>query len=310
MITKNDIILVTGGMGFLGQALQTKLKEAGYGNIRTFSSRDWDLTDPNATQAVFKTYHPAVVIHLAAKVGGIGANLATPATFCRDNLLMGINVIDQCHDLRVKKLIIAGTICMFPCITPVPFREDNLWLGYPEPSNAPYGIAKKTLLVMAQSYRKQYGDNFVFLLPVNLMGPHDHVDLQKSHVIPAMIRKFHEAKLRDDSAVILWGDGSPTREFLYVEDCAEAFIAAMEKYDGELPINIGSGKEISIFDLAHKVKDLVGFSGDIIWDKTKPNGQPRRCLDVSRAKELLGWQSKTSFDEGLKKTYEWYLSSL
>ena len=310
MITKNDIILVTGGMGFLGQALQTKLKEAGYGNIRTFSSRDWDLTDPNATQAVFKTYHPAVVIHLAAKVGGIGANLATPATFCRDNLLMGINVIDQCHDLRVKKLIIAGTICMFPCIMPVPCREDNLWLGYPEPSNAPYGIAKKTLLVMAQSYRKQYGDNFVFLLPVNLMGPHDHVDLQKSHVIPAMIRKFHEAKLRDDSAVILWGDGSPTREFLYVEDCAEAFIAAMEKYDGELPINIGSGKEISIFDLAHKVKDLVGFSGDIIWDKTKPNGQPRRCLDVSRAKELLGWQSKTSFDEGLKKTYEWYLSSL
>jgi GDP-L-fucose synthase len=306
---KSSRIVVTGGNGFLGSSVMKKLAEAGYSNVETFSSKEFDLRYQNIASNMFSTFNPDVVIHLAASVGGIGANMANPGKFCYDNLVMGTNIIESCRLFDVKKLVIAGTICAYPCHTPVPFKESNLWNGYPEPTNAPYGLAKKMLMVLADGYRKQYGLNSITLFPVNLYGKGDHFDLENSHVIPAMIRKFHEAKIDNHRDVTLWGDGSPTREFLYVEDCAEAFVDAMERYDSPDPVNIGSGKEISMLELANKIQAIVGHEGRIIWDSSRPNGQPRRCLDVSLAKAVLDWQAKTDFNEGLRNTYNWFLNS-
>ncbi len=309
MIDKSSKIVVTGGNGFLGSAVMKKLKESGYENIRTFSSKEVDLTCNDITYHMYQSLKPDVVIHLAAVVGGIGANQKNPGKFAHDNLAMGLNIIECAREYGLKKLVIAGTICAYPKFTPIPFKEDNLWNGYPEETNAPYGLAKKMLLVLAQGYRQQYGLNSVYLLPVNLFGPGDHFDLENSHVIPAMIRKFHEAKEAGNKDVTLWGDGSPTREFLYVDDCAEAFVKTMEDYDGPDPINIGSGKEISMLDLANKIQSAVGHEGRIIWDSSRPNGQPRRCLDVTRAKTVLGWESTTSLDAGLLNAYNWFLAN-
>lgn len=303
----NTKILVTGGTGFLGRRLVARLEASGYQNVNSFSSRSCDLTSRDATMALFDVIRPEVVIHLAAKVGGILANRANPGKFAYANLAMGINILEACREHQVEKCVIAGTICAYPKFTPVPFKEESLWDGYPEETNAPYGLAKKMLLVMAQGYRQQYRCNFVYLLPVNLYGPGDNFHLENSHVIPAMIRKFHEAKLASTD-VTLWGDGSPTREFLYVDDCADAFVSAMERYDGADPINVGTGIEISMMDLAEKIRKVVGFEGEIHWDSSKPNGQPRRCLDVSRAKERLLWEAKMGFDDGLARTYEWFKS--
>jgi GDP-L-fucose synthase len=301
-------IVITGGNGFLGKALVANLRAKGYDDVHTFSSMEFDLVSQADTDKMFFYYRPDVVIHLAARVGGIGANMRNPGKFCYDNLAMGINVIDSAHKYGAKKLIAAGTVCSFPKFSPVPFKEDDLWKGYPEETNAPYGLAKKMLLVMCQSYRKQYGCNFTYLLPVNLYGPHDSFDLENSHVIPAMMRKFHEAKVRGDPSMTLWGDGTSTREFLYVDDCAEAFAQSMEKYDGEEPINIGTGREIPMRGLAAMIRDVVGYEGAILWDTSKPNGQPRRRLDTSRAKEMLGWESRVTLEDGLAKTYEWFAS--
>lgn len=308
MIEKSSKIVVTGGNGFLGSTLMDQLRSKGYNPI-TFSSKEYDLVNKPAADAMLTRFQPDVVIHLAARVGGIGANKANPGLFAYSNLIMGANLIESCRETSVKKLVLAGSICAYPKNTPVPFEECDLWSGYPDPSNAPYGMAKKMLLVLGQAYRQQYGLNSIYLLPVNLFGPKDSFDLENSHVIPAMIRKFHEAKIAGQADVTLWGDGSPTREFLYAEDCAEAFVAAMEKYDEEDPINIGSGQEISMSHLANKIQAVVGHEGRIIWDASKPNGQPRRCLDVSRAKEKLGWQSKTDFSVGLEQTYQWFLAN-
>lgn len=306
MISKQGKILVTGGHGFLGSCLIRRLEKAGYSNISTFGSKDYDITLRSETCKVLAMENPEVVIHLAARVGGIGANEQNPAVFAFSNLAMGTNIVDCSHKYGVKKLIIAGTVCAYPKFTPVPFKESDLWNGYPEETNAPYGLAKKMLLVLSQAYRKQYGFNSIFLLPANLYGNRDNFDLMSSHVIPAMIRKFHEAK-EQGIDVTLWGDGSASREFLYVEDCAEAFIAAMERYDEEPPINIGNGNEIKIGDLALKIQKTVGHEGRIIWDTSRPNGQPRRGLDVSLAKDKLGWEASTNIDVGLQKTYEWFL---
>ena len=308
-ITKDSKIVVTGGNGFLGKAVVGEFNSAGYWNVRTFHSRTFDLTSQEQTQKMFVCFEPDIVVHLAAKVGGIGANMRNPGKFAYDNLMMGVNVLEEARKRKTKKVIVAGTICSFPELTPVPFKEDDLWLGYPEPTNAPYGLAKKMLLVLSQAYRKQYGCNFVFLLPVNLFGPEDSFDLEDSHVIPAMIRKFHEAKASNAPDVVLWGDGTPTREFLYVDDCAKAFVSATERYDGPEPINVGTGREIMMRDLAEKVRGVVQYDGRVTWDVSKPNGQPRRCLDVTRAKELLGWEATTDFSKGLEATYKWYLDN-
>jgi len=301
-------VLVTGGHGFLGSYVAEELESNNH-EVLKFHKDEYDLTSVDDTNCLLYIFHPDCVIHLAARVGGIGANKANPATFCYENLTMGTNIIESCHRHGVKKLIIAGTICSYPKFTPVPFKEHDLWNGYPEETNAPYGLAKKMLLILAQSYRMQFNSNFIYLLPVNLYGPKDNFDLDSSHVIPAMIRKFHEARVSSQPTVTLWGDGSPTREFLFVEDCAKAFVKALENYDGSEPINIGSGQEISIKDLANQIKDLVGYKGEIVWDSWKPNGQPRRCLDTSRAQKLLKWQATTPFSVGLEKTYKWYLDN-
>lgn len=256
----------------------------------------------------FGKYSPDVVVHLAANVGGIGKNDRLPATLAYENLLMGLNVLEASRVARVRKLVIMGTICEYPKITDVPFREQDLWKGYPEETNAPYGIAKKTLLVTGQAYRKEHGMNVIHLLMVNLYGPRDNFDIDNSHVIPAMIRKFEDAKMNKHD-VVLWGDGSPTREFLFVRDAARAIRLAVERYDSPEPMNIGSGKEITIRHLAETIRRVVGYEGDVIWDTSKPNGQPRRCLDVSRALRALDWTSSTSFEDGLKETYEWWLTT-
>lgn len=308
-LNKNARIVVTGGNGFLGSAVMAKLRASGYIHVDSFSSGAFDLTSKQDTEHMYAIYNPEVVIHLAARVGGIGANQKNPAKFAYDNLAMGVNIIECGRRFGISKLVIAGTICAYPKFTPVPFKEDDLWNGYPEETNAPYGLAKKMLLVLAQGYRQQYGCNFTFLLPVNLYGPNDHFDLENSHVIPAMIRKFHEAKEAGHADVILWGDGSPTREFLYVDDCADAFVTATENYDGADPINIGSGLEISMATLANKIQSIVGHEGKIIWDTSRPNGQPRRCLDVSRAASVLGWRAMTDFEDGLQKTYNWFIAN-
>jgi len=299
-------ILVTGGAGFLGAHVVLALQKRGARDIVIPRSREHDLTDAAQTRALFEQTRPELVLHLAAKVGGIGANRRHPGTFFRDNMAMGLNVLEEARKAGTPKVVIAGTICAYPKFAPVPFREDDLWNGYPEETNAPYGIAKKALLVMAQAYRQEFGSNFVMVFPVNLYGPHDNFDLEDSHVIPAMIRKFIEADLRGDKEVVLWGDGSPTREFLYVDDAAEGLVLAAERYSDPDPVNLGAGFEISMRELAEKISRATGFKGHITWDASRPNGQPRRMLDTSRARERFGFSAQTTLDEGLARTISWY----
>ena len=300
---KNSKILLTGFFGFLGSNLVPLLK--GYNLILPRSS-DYDLREQIQVRKLLWSTTPDVVIHLAAVVGGIGLNQKHPAKLFYENALMGIMLMHEAYEAGVKKFIQVGTICAYPRDTPVPFKEEDLWNGYPEPTNAPYALAKKMLLVQAQAYRKEYGFNAIYLLPVNLYGPRDSFDEEKSHVIPALIKKFIDAKKENKPEVVIWGTGTPTREFLYVEDAARAIILAMEKYNGADPVNLGSGNEISIKDLATLIGSEVGYKGRIVFDPTKPDGQPRRRLDVSKAKELFGFEAQTSFQEGLKKVIQWY----
>ncbi len=299
-------VLVTGGAGFLGTHVIMKLKEHGARDIFVPRSKEYDLRDIETTREMLAKFHPDLVIHLAARVGGIGANRAHPAEFFYDNLMMSVPLLHESWKAGVVKFVAIGTVCAYPKFTPVPFREDDLWNGYPEETNAPYGLAKKMLLVQSQAYRQQYGFNSIFLLPVNLYGPGDNFDPESSHVIPALIRKCLEAKQQGDEEIVVWGDGSATREFLYVGDCAEAIVLAAERYNKSDPVNIGSAFEISIRDLIELIADKIGFRGKIVWDTTKPNGQPRRKLDTSRAEKEFGFRATTNFEEGLTKTIEWY----
>ncbi len=303
--------LVTGGAGFLGSHVCEQLRARGVSPDRLVVSRrrEYDLTREADVDRLYRDARPDVVIHLAAEVGGIGANRANPGRYFFANMAMGLHLMEAARRHGLRKFVQVGTICAYPKFTPVPFREEELWNGYPEETNAPYGIAKKALLVMCQAYREQYGLNAIYLLPVNLYGPRDNFDLETSHVIPALIRKCVEAKARDESEIVCWGDGSPTREFLYVEDAAEGIVLAAQRYDVPEPVNLGSGREISIRDLAELIARLTGFTGRIVWDTTRPNGQPRRCLDVSRAKERFGFTARTDFEEGLRRTIEWYTRS-
>ena len=305
---KDKRVLVTGGAGFLGSFVVEKLRARGCQTVIVPRSKDYDLRDRDAIIRLFREARPELVIHLAAIVGGIGANQAHPGRFFYDNAIMGIQLMEYARQLDVQKFVAVGTVCAYPKFTAVPFTEDDLWNGYPEETNAPYGLAKKIMLVQAQAYRAQYGFNAIYLLPVNLYGPRDNFDLESSHVIPAMIRKCAEAKATGAAEIILWGDGSPTREFLYVEDAAEAILLAAEHYNADQPVNLGSGEEISIRDLAQLITEEVGFKGRITWDTTKPNGQPRRCLDVGRAKELFGFHARHTFREGIRQTVAWYLA--
>jgi len=306
MDLKSKRILVTGGAGFLGSFMVERLRRLGCTQITVPLQSEFDLTRAEAIDRLFEQSRPEVVIHAAAAVGGIGANRDNPGRYFYENAIMGIQVIDACRRYGVEKTVVLGTICAYPKFTPVPFREEALWDGYPEETNAPYGIAKKALLVQCQTYREQYGMNAVFLLPVNLYGPRDNFDLHTSHVIPALIRKCVEARESGKSEVELWGDGSPTREFIYVKDAAEAIVAATVKYDGSEPINIGSGKEISVFALAEKIATLTGFRGHFRWNSSQPNGQPRRCLDVTRAESEFGFRAFTSLEDGSRQTIDWY----
>jgi GDP-L-fucose synthase len=298
--------VVTGGAGFLGAEVVDELRRRGVSDVVAPRSSRYDLTDPAAARALFADTRPDLVIHLAARVGGIGKNRRLPGTFFRDNMAMGLNVLEEARRAGTPKVVIAGTICAYPKFAPVPFREDDLWNGYPEETNAPYGIAKKALLVMAQAYRQEFGQNFVMIFPVNLYGPNDNFDLEDSHVIPAMIRKFVEAELAGQALVELWGDGTPTREFLYVADAARGFADAAERYDDGDPVNLGAGFEISMRELAEKIARAAGYEGNVRWDASRPNGQPRRMLDVTRARERFGFEARTSLDEGLARTIAWY----
>jgi len=295
--------LVTGGGGFLGSHLVARLQSRG-DEVFVARRADYDLTLAEDAARLFDDSRPELVFHLAAEVGGIGANQANPGRYWYANLIMGANVLELSRLHGVSKVVVAGTVCAYPKLTPTPFREDDLWNGYPEETNAPYGVAKKAVLVGAQSYRAQYGLDAVFLLPANLYGPRDNFDLETSHVIPALIRKM----LAGTEQVVLWGDGSPTREFLYVDDAAEAFVLAGDRYSGAEPVNIGTGVEISIRELALTIAELTGFTGEIVWDESMPNGQPRRRLDTTRAEDLLGFRASTSLREGLERTIEWYRS--
>jgi len=306
---QNKTVIVTGGAGFLGSFVVEKLRTRGCANVIVPRSRDCDLRDGETILRLYKETNPHIVIHLAAVVGGIGANRANPGRFFYDNAIMGIQTMEYARQARVEKFVAIGTICAYPKFTPIPFKEEELWNGYPEETNAPYGLAKKMLLVQAQAYRAQYGFNAIYLMPVNLYGPRDNFDLETSHVIPALIRQCVEAKERQRRKIILWGDGSPTREFLYVEDAAEGILLATERYDGGDPVNLGSGEELTINDLAKMIAAEVGFNGEIIWDPTKPNGQPRRRLDISRAKKLFGFRAAYHLRRGIAKTVTWFLAN-
>lgn len=299
-------ICVTGGAGFLGSFIVEKLRQRGAKYIFIPTIENYDLVNLDDIQRMLDDAKPDMIIHLAAQVGGIGANREHPADFFYDNLMMGVQLIHQAYLRKIEKFVALGTICAYPKFTPVPFKEDDLWGGYPEETNAPYGLAKKMLLVQSQAYRQQYGFNSIFLMPVNLYGPRDNFKPESSHVIPALIRKCLEARDANASEVVVWGDGSPTREFLYVEDAAEGILLAAEKYNESDPVNLGSGYEISIKDLAELIARLTGFQGKLTWDKSKPNGQPRRALDVSRAEKLFGFRAKVNFEVGLKRTIDWY----
>ncbi|UCG34553.1 MAG: GDP-L-fucose synthase [Phycisphaerales bacterium] len=299
-------IAITGGAGFLGKVLVRRLREGGCEHIFVPHIEEYDLTTREAVERLFHDARPEMIFHLAAEVGGIGANRANPGRYFYANMAMGLHLIEASRIRGIDKFIQVGTICAYPKFTEPPFREENLWKGYPEETNAPYGIAKKALLVMLQAYRQQYDLNGIYLLPVNLYGPGDNFDLQTSHVIPALIRKCVEARRRGDKEIEVWGTGQATREFLYVEDCAEGLILAAERYDGPEPANLGAGFEISIADLAAKIIKLTGFEGTIRWDQSRPDGQPRRSLDTSRARELFGFVAKTDFDTGLRNAIEWY----
>jgi len=298
-------ICITGGDGFLGRHLQVQLRRAGAKELLIPLIRDYDLTDQGHVQRMYEDLRPTVVAHLAAEVGGIGANRANPGRFFYANMAMGLHLIEQGRRRGLRKFLQVGTVCAYPKFTPVPFREEDLWNGYPEETNAPYGIAKKALLVMLQSYRQQYGFNGIYLLPVNLYGPGDNFDPATSHVIPALIRKFLHAAKENLPAVEVWGTGSASREFLYVEDCARALTLALERYDGPEPVNVGAGFEIAIRDLAEKIQRLAGFRGQVVWDAGQPDGQPRRRLDTSKAKRLFDFEAQVDFDEGLQRTMEW-----
>ncbi len=299
-------VLVTGGAGFLGAFVVEQLRQREPAEIVVPRSATHDLTDGDVIRRLLAEVRPDLILHLAARVGGIGANREHPADFFYDNLMMGVQLLHTSWQAGVAKFVALGTVCAYPKFTPVPFHEEDLWNGYPEETNAPYGLAKKMMLVQSQGYREQYGFNSIFLLPVNLYGPRDNFDLDSSHVIPALIRKCVEARDSGATEIIAWGDGSPTREFLYVEDAAEGLLLAAERYDSSEPVNLGSAFEISIKDLTETIARLTGFTGQIVWDTSKPNGQPRRKLDISRAKARFGFEAHTSFEAGLRKTIDWY----
>ncbi|MFN0063717.1 MAG: GDP-L-fucose synthase family protein [Myxococcaceae bacterium] len=298
-------VVVTGGSGFLGGYVVDALRARG---CEPFVPRqaDFNLVDPSSVKRLYRETKPELVVHLAARVGGIGANAENPGLFFYDNLMMGVQLIEEARLAGVAKFVALGTVCAYPKFVPVPFREDDLWGGYPEETNAPYGLAKKMLLVQAQAYRAQYGFNCIYLLPANLYGPRDHFDPKVSHVIPALIRRTLEAKESGQRELVCWGDGSPTREFLHAKDAAEGILLAAERYDGDAPVNLGSGEEISIRQLAERITSLCGFQGRLVWDTTKPNGQPRRKLDTGRAAEAFGFRSRISLEEGLSETVAWY----
>jgi len=299
-------VMVTGGAGFLGAWVVRKLRQRGCQRIFVPRSQDYDLRHGEDRRRALSAAAPEIIIHLAARVGGIGANRAHPAEYFYDNVMMGVPLLHEAWQAGVRKFVAIGTVCAYPNVTPVPFREDALWDGYPEETNAPYGLAKKMLLVQSQAYRQQYGYNSIFLLPVNLYGPGDNFDPESSHVIPAVIKKCVDATTRGDAAITVWGDGSPTREFLYVEDAAEGILLAAEHYNESQPVNLGSGTEVSIKALVAMIARLTGFAGRIVWDTTRPNGQPRRSLETSRAHRLFGFQAQVGLEEGLRQTIVWY----
>jgi GDP-L-fucose synthase len=299
-------IVITGGAGFLGRHVIQELRRINCSNLFVPRSSDYDLRKPEQVRRLYHDVRPAIVIHLAAVVGGIGANRENPGRFFYENLVMGVELIEQARIFGLEKFVALGTVCAYPKFTPVPFKEDDLWIGYPEETNAPYGLAKKMLLVQAQAYREQYGQNVIYLLPVNLYGPFDMFDPARSHVIPALIKKCIDAIESHAGQIEVWGSGSASREFLYVEDCARGIVMATEKYDQPEPVNLGAGMEIKIKDLVQLIAELTGFEGKIVWDSSKPDGQPRRCLDVSRAERELGFRATTDFRTGLQRTIAWY----
>ena len=305
---KGKRVCVTGGGGFLGSLVLEALSARGADQVFVPRKRDYDLVSVEGVRRLLADARPDIVLHLAAHVGGIGANQAHPAEFFFDNLMMGVQLLHESWKAEVGKFVAIGTVCAYPKFTPVPFREDDFWNGYPEETNAPYGLAKKMMLVQSQAYRQQYGYDSIYLIPVNLYGPRDNFDLETSHVIPALIRKFLEARERGERQVVLWGDGSPSREFLFVRDATEGILLGAERYDGADPVNLGSGVEIRIRDLAVRIAGMTGYDGDIVWDTSRPNGQPRRALDTSRAEERFGFRASTSLDDGLRQTIDWFVA--